>query len=97
MPISTKSKLAWEDPRSNRGYVQQGRERVTQATDPSEIAAMREKAPDCKESMEIGRDWDATWRNMWPQEQECPGFKGTMLDFFKVSVGTGRNAALMKA
>ena len=86
MPHDVKSKLALEDPRSNRGYVQQGRERVTQATDAAEIAAMREKAPDCKESMEIGRDWDATWRNMWPKDDDCPGFKGTMLDFFKVSL-----------
>ena len=84
LPISTKAALAWEDPRSNRGFVQQGRERVTQATDAAEIAQMREKAPDCKETMEIGRDWDKTWRNMWPKEEDCPGFKGTMLDFFKV-------------
>lgn len=32
--------------------------------------------------MEIGRDWDATWKNQWPQEHDVPGFKTTMLDFF---------------
>ncbi|KAH8113446.1 Clavaminate synthase-like protein [Phellopilus nigrolimitatus] len=83
MPPDVKAKLAWEDPRSNRGYVQQGRERVTQSKDAAEIAALRAKAPDSKESMEIGRDWDAAWKNQWPQETDCSGFKNTMLKFFQ--------------
>lgn len=82
------STLAWEDPRSNRGYVKVGRERVTQSKDPNEIAALRTKAPDFKESMEIGRDWDSEWRNMWPHEAGAPGFKKTMLDFYEVCVDT---------
>lgn len=45
---------------------------------------MREKAPDSKESMEIGRDWDTTWKNKWPQESDAPGFKDTMKSFFQV-------------
>jgi isopenicillin N synthase-like dioxygenase len=77
-------KLAWEDPRANRGYVKIGRERVTQSSDAAEIAELRNKAPDIKESMEIGRDWDKTWRNYWPQESDVPGFKQTILDFFQV-------------
>lgn len=76
--------MAWEDPRSNRGYVKIGRERVTQSSDAAEIAALREKAPDFKETMEIGRDWDATWKNQWPQEQDAPSFKRTMLEFYQV-------------
>ncbi|KAH9948356.1 Clavaminate synthase-like protein [Amylocystis lapponica] len=83
LPADLKSKLAWEDPRSNRGYVQLGRERVTQSADPAEIAKLREKAPDCKETMEIGRDWDKMWKNQWPQESDAPGFKDAMLHFFK--------------
>ncbi|KAJ3822517.1 hypothetical protein F5878DRAFT_629272 [Lentinula raphanica] len=83
MPPDVKAKLAWEDPRSNRGYVQIGRERVTQSADAAEILALREKAPDFKESMEIGRDWDSEWKNQWPQESDAPGFKRTMLDFFQ--------------
>ena len=75
--------MAWEDPRSNRGYVQIGRERVTQSSDPDEIAQLREKAPDYKETMEIGRDWDPVWKNQWPQESDAPRFKETMLDFYK--------------
>lgn len=79
-----KRKLAWEDPRSNRGYVAIGRERVTQSANPEEIAALREKAPDFKESMEIGRDWDSAWKNQWPSEHLAPGFKQRMLDFYEV-------------
>nr|GAT53058.1 2OG-Fe oxygenase family [Mycena chlorophos] len=82
LPSEIKDKLAWADPRSNRGYVQIGRERVTQATDAAEIAALRAKAPDCKETMEIGRDWDSVWPNQWPAEADAPGFKSTMLQFF---------------
>ncbi|KAH6915105.1 hypothetical protein BKA70DRAFT_1258008 [Coprinopsis sp. MPI-PUGE-AT-0042] len=83
LPFETKAALAWEDPRSNRGYVAKGRERVTQSADPTEIAQLREKAPDYKESMEIGRDWDSEWKNQWPREQDAPSFKKTMLDFFQ--------------
>lgn len=42
------------DPKANRGYVKRGRERVTNSTDPDEIAELRRSAPDVKESMEIG-------------------------------------------
>ncbi|KAI0268183.1 Clavaminate synthase-like protein [Gloeopeniophorella convolvens] len=83
MPAPVKDALAWEDPRSNRGYVKIGRERVTQSADAAEIAELRSKAPDTKESMEIGRDWDKTWKNQWPQESDAPGFKQTMLSFFQ--------------
>ena len=85
MPAEIKDELAWKDPRANRGYVKQGRERVTQSKNADEIAAMRSKAPDYKESMEIGRDWDSVWKNYWPRESDCPGFKDTMLKFFQVN------------
>ena len=77
-------KLAWDNPRSNRGYIKVGREYVTQSNDAAEIAELRNKPPNTKESMEIGRDWDKTWRNHWPQESDAPGLKQTMLDFFQV-------------
>jgi len=65
-----------------------GRERVTRSNDAAEIAELRNKSPDTKETMEIGRDWDKTWRNYWPQESDAPGFKQTMLDFFQVRTGS---------
>jgi len=81
LPSDIKQRLEWEDPRANRGYVAIGRERVTQSADPEEIAALREKAPDFKETMEIGRDWDSEWKNQWPLENEAPLFKKSMLEF----------------
>ncbi|KAH9977704.1 hypothetical protein BGW80DRAFT_1283814 [Lactifluus volemus] len=83
LPSSVKDQLAWYDPRANRGYVKIGRERVTQSSDAAEIAELRSKAPDTKETMEIGRDWDKTWKNRWPQEDDAPGFRQTMLSFFQ--------------
>lgn len=59
---------------------------MTQSADPDEIAALRAKAPDFKETMEIGRDWDAEWKNQWPPEKDVPQFKRTMLDFYQVSL-----------
>ena len=56
---------------------------MTQSSDANEIADLRTKAPDYKETMEIGRDWDKTWWNCWPPEDAAPGFKSTMLDFFR--------------
>ncbi|OJT13298.1 hypothetical protein TRAPUB_10064 [Trametes pubescens] len=83
LPFEKKSELAWRDPRANRGFVQVGRERVTQSADLEEIKKLREKAPDYKETMEIGRDWDATYKNYWPAEGDAPGFRRTMLGFFQ--------------
>ncbi|KZT62319.1 Clavaminate synthase-like protein [Calocera cornea HHB12733] len=83
LPQEKKDALAWEDPRANRGYVRQGRERVTQSTSAAEIAALRLQAPDTKESMEIGRDWDSVWMNRWPREEDVRGFRGVMLHFFQ--------------
>jgi hypothetical protein len=34
--------------------------------------------------MEIGREDHPTFRNKWPQENEAPEFKQTMLYFFQV-------------
>jgi hypothetical protein len=64
--------------------VKIGRERLTQSTDAAEIAELRDKAPDMKETMEIGCEEDKNWINQWPQESDVPGFKQTMLDFFRV-------------
>ncbi|SJX64836.1 related to gibberellin 20-oxidase [Sporisorium reilianum f. sp. reilianum] len=83
LPFDKKDELAWKDPRANRGYVAEGRERVTQATSAEEIAALREQAPDYKESLEIGNDHDPVWKNEWPHERDAPRFKHTMLAFQK--------------
>jgi len=84
LPQEVKDKLAWKDPRANRGYVKQGRERVTQSSDPDEIAELRRVAPDVKESIEIGNDADPVWRNHWPPPAVAPNFTPTMLQFYDI-------------
>lgn len=69
------------DPRANRGYVAEGRERVTQATSEEEIAVLRASQPDYKESHEIGNESDPIFRNEWPTEDELKGYRETMLRF----------------
>ncbi|GAA5878454.1 hypothetical protein JCM8547_006587 [Rhodosporidiobolus lusitaniae] len=86
LPFEVKDKLEWECPESNRGYVRQGRERVTAVTDPEEIKKLRAQAPDYKETMEIGKDYkegayDSPYENKWP-ETEFPEFKPFMNSFF---------------
>ncbi|GAA5902901.1 hypothetical protein JCM6882_009156 [Rhodosporidiobolus microsporus] len=86
LPFEVKDKMEWECPESNRGYVRQGRERVTQATSAEEIAKLRAQAPDYKETMEIGKDYkegdfDSPFKNRWP-DAEFPEFKPFMNDFF---------------
>jgi len=56
---------------------------VTNSQDEAEIARLRASAPDYKESIEIGRDWNSTWKNMWPRDSDVPGFKAFMLDFYQ--------------
>lgn len=88
-------KLAWDDPRANRGYVKIGRERVTRSSDPAEIAELRKKAPDLKESIEIGYELDTIWKNKWLEEGDAPGFKQTILSFFQVR-GCARFLSLVR-
>lgn len=83
LPDAVKDELAWRDPRANRGYVKQGRERVTNVTDADEIARLRAIAPDVKESMEIGLESDPTFKNYWPSAPHAPSFRQTMLDFYE--------------
>jgi len=77
-----KGPLAWTDPRANRGFTKIGRERVTTSNDREEVAALREAAPDCKESFEIGLETDPEFRNHWPPEDHVPDFRSTMIRFF---------------
>ncbi|KAI5475536.1 oxidoreductase,Oxoglutarate/iron-dependent oxygenase family [Pseudohyphozyma bogoriensis] len=81
-----KEKLAWTCPESNRGYVCQGRERVAPlSADKDAILALRAKAPDMKESIEIGKDYrdsedDSPFPNLWPESM--PEFRPFMVRLF---------------
>ena len=86
-PLSQKDALAWTTPEANRGYVAQGREKVTDATDPNEIEQLRAaEGEDLKESLEIGREGEEGHPNSWP-EVEGEEFKKSMLEFFDLCKG----------
>lgn len=83
-PQSQKDELAWTTPRSNRGYVASGREKVTQSSDPEEIAKLRASNPDLKESMEIGKEGVEGMPNQWPDrfgDDEGVAFTSFMKEF----------------
>ncbi|KAI5476186.1 oxidoreductase,Oxoglutarate/iron-dependent oxygenase family [Pseudohyphozyma bogoriensis] len=87
LPQEEKSKLAYTAPGresrqySFRGYNAPGKERVHNATSEEEIAKLRAKAPDMKETMEIGReDGDSPFPNRWPEN--LPEYKEFMVEFF---------------
>lgn len=86
-PKEQKDKLAWYSAAANRGYTAQGREKVTDLTDASDIAALREVVPDLKESMEIGREGEEGAPNMWPPvdggDEEAKVFREVMTGFFE--------------
>lgn len=70
-------------PWANRGYVSQGREKVSQITDKDAVEALRTQNPDLKESMEIGRDDVPEYPNKWPVGDDAAIiFKTTMMSFF---------------
>lgn len=84
-PQAQKDQLAWTTPRSNRGYVASGREKVTQSSDPDEIAKLRASNPDLKESMEIGKEGVEGMPNQWPDrfgDEAAISFTRTMKQFF---------------
>lgn len=83
-PQSQKDELAWTTPRSNRGYVAAGREKVSQSNDPDEIAKLRASNPDLKESMEIGKEGVVGMPNQWPDrfgDKDGQVFTATMKEF----------------
>ena len=70
----------------HRGYSGLGEEKVTQMVfDKDEIAKAREDAPDVKESFESGNVNDHVQPNIWLPEEDLPGFRDFMQEFFLVS------------
>ncbi|KAF2670300.1 Clavaminate synthase-like protein [Microthyrium microscopicum] len=68
LPQDQKDKLAWYSAEANRGYTAHGREKVSMA-DVEDVDALRESNPDLKESLEIGRDDEPQFPNMWPPQE----------------------------
>ncbi|EMD39957.1 hypothetical protein CERSUDRAFT_112193 [Gelatoporia subvermispora B] len=67
----------------HRGYSAPGVEKVTQHVyDSTELAKIRAKAPDVKESFECGRENSVVQPNIWLPDDALPGFRDICLDFF---------------
>ena len=72
--------------RLGKGYSAPGKEKVVHHLyDPDELAQNRAKAPDVKESFEVGREEDETMPNILLPDGILPGFNEACLDFFWVS------------
>jgi isopenicillin N synthase-like dioxygenase len=85
LPPAAKQSLGWTTPQANRGYSAPGREKVTVLTNRDEIADLRERAPDLKETFEIGREGEPDHPNRWPDEgseETVAGFRAGMEGFF---------------
>ena len=88
-----KDQLAWTTPKSNRGYVTSGREKVAQSYDANEVAKLRAANPDLKESMEIGKEGVEGMPNQWPDRFDDEGVQFTkfMQDYFLTCKAVFRN------
>lgn len=63
---------------------------MTDLEDANDVAELRSKVPDLKESMEIGREGEEGAPNMWPDEEgdeEGREFKRVMQGFFEECKG----------
>ena len=68
------------------GYSAPGKEKVVQHVyDRNKLDVLRKKAPDVKESFEVGREDDPVMPNIWLPEDALPGFKEASLAFYWVS------------
>ncbi|KAJ3223974.1 hypothetical protein HK099_000458 [Clydaea vesicula] len=81
-----KVNLEWESAESNRGYVQQGREKLTELDKvgrADEIGLLRQVSPDIKETFEIGKENpNGKFQNRWPDDEFGKKFKSTSLKFY---------------
>lgn len=71
----------------HRGYSAPGLEKVSQHQyDANELNKLRE-VPDYKESFESGNTNDASQPNIWPAEDDLPGFRAFLESFFTDCAG----------
>jgi isopenicillin N synthase-like dioxygenase len=78
-----KDAMAWYSAVANRGYTAQGREKLVPLDETGTEDEVRKTVPDLKESMEIGRDDQPEWPNMWPSgDEDAEVFKKEMMEFF---------------
>ncbi|KAG6337205.1 hypothetical protein ID866_1877 [Astraeus odoratus] len=67
----------------HRGYSGIGVEQISQMVfDEKEIASIRERMPDFKESFDLGRTDSPHLENIWLPEGQLPGFREAALSFY---------------
>jgi isopenicillin N synthase-like dioxygenase len=88
LPYDVKSAAPNDKPLVNRGYSGIGMEKVTNVTDPVELAKEKTEFPDIKESLEIGSEPGVEGNypvkpfvNVWPET--LPSLKPVMTKFYK--------------
>lgn len=74
----------------HRGWSHVGKEKVVQMVfDKKEVDKLR-KVPDIKESFDLGNENNKQFYNIWPDEDDIPGFKEYCQYYFKVCDATGK-------
>jgi isopenicillin N synthase-like dioxygenase len=72
-----------DGPAVHRGYSHPGLEKVSQyAGGKEEVGEQLREVADCKESYEIGSEWNREQRNVWLPETTLPGFKQATSHFY---------------
>jgi isopenicillin N synthase-like dioxygenase len=75
----------------HRGWSHIGKEKVVQMVfDDKELEELR-KIPDVKESFDVGNEKNTKFYNIWPLDQDIPGFKEFCLYYFKMCDATSKN------
>lgn len=74
----------------HRGWSSIGKEKVVQMVfDEAKIEELR-KVPDVKESFDLGNPNNSFYPNIWPEDDDIPGFKEYCLYYFKVCDETSK-------
>ncbi|PHH59065.1 hypothetical protein CDD81_3830 [Ophiocordyceps australis] len=71
-----------------RGYSGIGMEKTSQDIFQTDSSVKKEFVPDCKESHEMGSDLNTRLGNLWPDEQDIPGFRDFFTRFYNVCYQT---------
>jgi len=77
--------LLWDTPESNRGYVRQGQEKLSELDKvgrADDIKELKKISPDLKESYEVGKEEvDGEYQNKFPSD--WPEFRVKCIQFFE--------------
>ncbi|PHH92044.1 hypothetical protein CDD83_9162 [Cordyceps sp. RAO-2017] len=71
----------------HRGYSGIGLEKASQDIFDRKAAGLKAKIPDIKESFEVGSDDNLRMPNIWPPEEDIPGFRDFFLRFYDSCYG----------